>query len=73
MLKTQEPEFNCLRTEINPSTKWWTILSVSIGVFIFSLDVYIVNLALPIMLESLHTTFANSQWVVLSYLLAISM
>ncbi|MBE9258061.1 MULTISPECIES: MFS transporter [Aphanizomenonaceae] len=72
MLKTQEPEFNCLRTEINPSTKWWTILSVSIGVFIFSLDVYIVNLALPIMLESLHTTFANSQWVVLSYLLAIS-
>jgi EmrB/QacA subfamily drug resistance transporter len=72
MLKTQEPEFNCLKTEIKPSAKWWTILSVSIGVFIFSLDVYIVNLALPIMLESLHTTFANSQWVVLSYLLAIS-
>ncbi|QSV74209.1 MAG: MFS transporter [Aphanizomenon flos-aquae KM1D3_PB] len=57
---------------MKPSAKWWTILSVSIGVFIFSLDVYIVNLALPIMLESLHTTFANSQWVVLSYLLAIS-
>ncbi|MFM7364810.1 MAG: MFS transporter [Cuspidothrix sp.] len=52
--------------------KWWTILSVSIGVFIFSLDVYIVNLALPSMLVSLHTSFANSQWIVLSYLLAIS-
>ncbi len=72
MLKTQEPQLNYPKQEIKTSEKWWTILGVSIGIFIFSLDVYIVNLALPIMLESLHTTFGNSQWVVLSYLLAIS-
>lgn len=72
MLKTPEPKLNYLPPAIKTSVKWWTILSVSIGVFIFSLDVYIVNLALPSMLASLHTSFANSQWIVLSYLLAIS-
>ncbi|MBE9230606.1 MFS transporter [Cuspidothrix issatschenkoi LEGE 03284] len=72
MLKTPEPKLNYLPPAVKTSVKWWTILSVSIGVFIFSLDVYIVNLALPSMLASLHTSFANSQWIVLSYLLAIS-
>ena len=51
--------------------KWWAILSLSIGFFLFALDVYIVNLALPTMVDSLHTSFANIQWVVISYLLAI--
>jgi EmrB/QacA subfamily drug resistance transporter len=72
MLETQKTKFNYLKPEIKTSEKWWTILGVSIGVFIFSLDVYIVNLALPVMVESFHTTFAISQWIVLSYLLAIS-
>jgi len=49
--------------------KWWTLVGIGIGVFIFALDVYIVNLALPVMVESLHTSFATSQWIVLSYLL----
>lgn len=54
------------------SGKWWATLGIGIGVFIFALDVYIVNLALPIMVESLHTSFTTIQWVVLSYLLAIA-
>ncbi|WP_254445288.1 MFS transporter [Anabaena sp. UHCC 0204] len=72
ILKIQEQECSEVKQKTQVTSKWWTILGVSIGVFIFSLDVYIVNLALPIMVESLHTTFAISQWVVLSYLLAIS-
>ena len=72
ILKIQEQECSEIKQKTQVTSKWWTILGVSIGVFIFSLDVYIVNLALPIMVESLHTTFAISQWVVLSYLLAIS-
>jgi EmrB/QacA subfamily drug resistance transporter len=59
--------------EINQKKgKWWATLGIGIGVFIFALDVYIVNLALPIMVESLHTSFYTIQWVVLSYLLAIA-
>lgn len=51
--------------------KWWAILGLSIGFFLFALDVYVVNLALPTMVDSLHTSFAHIQWVVISYLLAI--
>ena len=58
--------------EKKTSEKWWTLVGIGIGVFIFALDVYIVNLALPVMVESLHTSFATSQWIVLSYLLAIA-
>ncbi len=48
------------------------MVGISIGIFIFSLDVYVVNLALPVMIESLDTTFAMIQWVVLSYLITIA-
>lgn len=52
--------------------KWLTMVGVSIGIFIFALDVYVINLALPAMIESLDTNFAVIQWVVLSYLITIA-
>ncbi|MFB2646916.1 MFS transporter [Raphidiopsis sp. BLCC-F218] len=58
--------------EVQNPHRWLTVLGIGIGVFIFALDVYIVNLALPVMIESLHTNFATIQWVILSYLLAIA-
>lgn len=70
--KSQEEELHELGQDTKASKKWWATLGIGIGVFIFALDVYIVNLALPSMLESLHTSFATIQWVVLSYLLAIA-
>ncbi len=68
--KSEEEQSENTGEEKKASGKWLSILGISIGVFIFALDVYIVNLALPIMVESLHTNFATIQWVVLSYLLA---
>ncbi len=52
--------------------KWWAILGIGIGIFIFSLDIYIVNLALPLMVSSLNTSFSTIQWIVLSYLVTLS-
>ncbi|WP_242046618.1 MFS transporter [Cylindrospermum sp. FACHB-282] len=72
MTKTQEEQVNKLKPETKSVEKWGATLGISIGVFIFALDVYIVNLGLPMMVESLHTSFATIQWVVLSYLLAIA-
>ena len=72
MSKTQIKQSKELRQEHQKSpAKWWTILGIGIGIFILALDVYIVNLALPVMVESLHTSFATIQWIVLSYLLGI--
>jgi EmrB/QacA subfamily drug resistance transporter len=70
--KNQEEQAPKIQQNPKNSGKWWAILGISIGVFIFALDVYIVNLALPIMVDSLHTDFTSIQWVVLSYLLAIA-
>ncbi|WP_071187885.1 MFS transporter [Trichormus sp. NMC-1] len=70
--KPQEDKSQEFSQKTKSSGKWWAIVGISIGVFIFALDVYIINLALPIMVESLHTSFATIQWVVLSYLLAIA-
>lgn len=70
--KIQEEKSSPLRQEPKTLVKWWAMLGISMGVFLFALDVYIVNLALPVMVESLHTNFATIQWVVLSYLLAIA-
>lgn len=52
--------------------KWWGMLAVGIGVFMFGLDVHIVNLALPTLVRELHTNFATVQGVALSYLLTLS-
>lgn len=70
--KIQEQKSNLLPIQPKASVKWLAMLGISMGVFLFALDVYIVNLALPIMVESLHTNFVTIQWVVLSYLLAIA-
>jgi MFS family permease len=61
--------FNDVTQELRASPKWWAMLGIGMGVFMFALDVHIVNLALPTLVESLHTSFATIQWVPLSYLL----
>lgn len=59
-------------SEISASRKWWAMLGIGIGLFLFGLDVFIVNLALPTLVQELHTSFAAIQWVSLSYLLTLS-
>ncbi|MBF2063670.1 MAG: MFS transporter [Calothrix sp. C42_A2020_038] len=68
----EEESKHLIPEEPKTSPKWWVMFGIGMGVFMFALDVYIVNLALPTMVESLHTSFATIQWVVLSYLLAVA-
>lgn len=60
---TQEPR---------ASGKWWALLSIGLGVLMFSVDVSIVYISLPTLVEALHTSFATIQWVSLSYMLIIT-
>lgn len=48
------------------------MLGIGTGMFMLSLDAFIVNVALPTLARDLHANFATVQWVRLIYLLALS-
>ncbi len=52
--------------------KWWTLIAVCIGVFMLLVDVTVVNTALPSIQRSLHSTFADLQWVINAYALTLA-
>ena len=54
------------------SRKWWTLAAVSIATFMLLLDITVVNTALPSIQEDLGGSFADLQWVVDAYTLALA-
>jgi EmrB/QacA subfamily drug resistance transporter len=52
--------------------KWWTLVAVCLGTFMLLLDVTIVNVALPSIQQSLHSSFSDLQWVVDAYALTLA-
>jgi EmrB/QacA subfamily drug resistance transporter len=52
--------------------KWLPLVAVCLGTFMLLIDVTIVNVALPDMAASLHTSFASLQWVIDGYALALA-
>jgi EmrB/QacA subfamily drug resistance transporter len=52
--------------------KWWTLIAVCAGTFMLLLDITVVNVALPDIQRSLHSTFADLQWVVDAYSLTLA-
>ncbi len=52
--------------------KWWTLSAVCAGIFMLLLDISVVNVALPSIQRSLHSTFADLQWVVDAYALTLA-
>jgi MFS family permease len=50
----------------------WVLASLSLAMFMPSLDTSIANAALPALAEAFHASFEHVQWIVLSYLLAIT-
>src|SRR5471032_2420213 len=49
--------------------KWWTLVTVSFGLFMIMLDNTVVNVALPSMQRSLHLKIPELEWVVTGYAL----
>ena len=52
--------------------KWWTLIAVCFGTFMLLLDITVVNVALPDIQQSLHSSFADLQWVVDAYALTLA-
>jgi EmrB/QacA subfamily drug resistance transporter len=58
-------------TTLYPS-KWISLLAVGAGIFVGTLDMSIVNVSLPTLVQDLHTTFSTIQWVILGYVLVVT-
>ena len=52
--------------------KWWTLLAACTATFMLLLDVTIVNVALPDIQRSLHSSFSDLQWVIDAYALMLA-
>ena len=52
--------------------KWWTLIAVSVAIFMLLLDITVVNVALPAIQRSLHSSFQDLQWVVNAYSLTLA-
>jgi EmrB/QacA subfamily drug resistance transporter len=52
--------------------KWWTLIAVSVAIFMLLLDITVVNVALPAIQRSLHSSFQDLQWVVDAYSLMLA-
>jgi EmrB/QacA subfamily drug resistance transporter len=53
-------------------SKWWTLIAVSVAIFMLLLDITVVNVALPAIQSSLHSSFHDLQWVVNAYSLTLA-
>jgi EmrB/QacA subfamily drug resistance transporter len=52
--------------------KWWTLVAVSVGVFMLLLDVTIVNVALPQIQHAFSARLSDLQWVIDAYALVLA-
>ena len=58
--------------EVDYSKKWHVMSAIAMGIFLATIDGSIVNVALPTLTVELNTDFSSVQWVVLSYLLTVT-
>ncbi len=52
--------------------KWWTLVSVSVGLFMVMLDTTVVNVALPSIERDLGVGVSQLEWVVTAYVLSFA-
>lgn len=52
----------------SPAARWLALAGVCLGVFMFTLDGSIVNIAVPTLIRELHATIGAVQWVIQAYL-----
>lgn len=58
--------------DLNDNNKWWVLFAVCVATFMLLLDVTIVNVALPDIQRTLHSSFSDLQWVVDAYALTLA-
>ena len=59
-------------SEHDTARQWWVLIAVGLCLFLGSVDGSIVNVALPTLMQDFHADFPTVQWVVLAYLLGLT-
>lgn len=59
-------------SQVTNTPRWWITLTISIGVFMSTLDASIVSISLPTIVRSLNTNLKTIAWVVMAYLIIIT-
>jgi EmrB/QacA subfamily drug resistance transporter len=57
---------------VREENRWWTLAAVCVATFMLLLDITIVNVALPDIAKSLHSSFSDLQWVIDAYALSLA-
>ena len=52
--------------------RWWILVAVSLGMFMALLDVTIVNIAIPAIIDDLDATVSSVSWVINAYSLTLA-
>jgi EmrB/QacA subfamily drug resistance transporter len=71
-IKNISRDFNSMDTTLPKQNKWLVLLCVGIGAFLSSLNSSLTSTILPTIEHSLKTTLSQSEWVVLIYLLIMT-
>ncbi len=69
---TNDQRFSAATGAVRSSSQWGVLAAVSLVLFLGSIDGSIVNVALPTLTEELAVDFAIVRWVVLAYLLSLT-
>jgi EmrB/QacA subfamily drug resistance transporter len=59
-------------TQHDTARQWWVLIAVGLCLFLGSVDGSIVNVALPTLMQGFNADFPTVQWVVLAYLLGLT-
>jgi EmrB/QacA subfamily drug resistance transporter len=59
-------------TQHDTARQWWVLIAVGLCLFLGSVDGSIVNVALPTLMQDFNASFPTVQWVVLAYLLGLT-
>src|SRR5689334_12221837 len=68
----ERPEIRTESAHPPQANKWVVFATVSIGVFMATIDGSIVNLALPVIGTAFHASLGAIEWVTLAYLLTVT-
>lgn len=61
-----------VRLRKSRSYKWWVLAVIMVGTFMAVLDVTVVNVGLPTIMNVFHIGLSTAEWVVTAYMITMT-